>query len=191
MNIVLGVSGGVAAYKACDIVTACKRMGVDVRVVMTKNATELVQPAQFASLSGHSVLLDMWNEAPTGNIDHINAVQGWAHLLLVAPATANVIGKFANGIADDYLSTVFMSADCPKAVAPAMNTVMWESAAVRRNVQRLKDDGVLVIHPGSGRLACGVEGVGKMARVDKIVTMLTLMDTHFAKHGKIDIGEFK
>jgi phosphopantothenoylcysteine decarboxylase/phosphopantothenate--cysteine ligase len=170
MNIMLGISGGIAAYKACDIISGFKYLGWDVKVVMTKNAKEIITPTTLASLSGHPVLCDMWEDAVGGSIDHIKAVQGWANIFLVAPATANVIGKFANGIADDYLSTIYMAADCPKAVAPAMNSFMYKSPAVQRNIAQLKEDGVHIIDPVIGMLACGYEGPGKLPKPRTIVT---------------------
>lgn len=172
MNIILGVSGGISAYKACDIISKLKYLGHSTRVITTKNAEELVTRKLFASLSGFPVLHDLWEEAENGEIDHINIIQQWATLFVVAPATANVIGKFANGIADDYLTTAWMAAQCPKIVAPAMNTTMLYSPGVVRNLEQLEKDGVTIVEPAAGKLACGTVGLGKLAKVDDIVAAI-------------------
>jgi phosphopantothenoylcysteine decarboxylase/phosphopantothenate--cysteine ligase len=168
-NILLGVSGGIAAYKACDIISKLKYLGYSVRVVATANALKFVGSITYASLTQHPVLSDMWLEAQSGEIDHIKVTQEWADLLVVAPATANIIGKFAHGISDDYLSTVYLAAYCKKIIAPAMNTTMWESPAVKRNIQTLKKDGCLIVNPATGLLACGTTGEGKLNSVDHII----------------------
>lgn len=168
MNILIGVSGGIAAYKACDIINALTHQGHNVRAVMTENAKHMITEETLASLTHAPVLSNFWSESKLGAIDHIK-MQDWADVLLVAPATGNVIGKFANGIADDYLSTIWMATKCPKIVAPAMNTVMWESHAVQRNIKTLLSDGVFIVPPRKGRLACGAEGEGKLAKVEEII----------------------
>ena len=168
MKIILGVSGGISAYKACDIISKLKYLGHSTRVIMTKNAEELITRKLMASLSGSPVLHDLWEEAENGSIDHINVIQD-ADLFVVAPATANVIAKFANGIADDYLTTAWLAAHCFKIVAPAMNTTMLGNPAVVRNLETLEKDGVTIVEPASGKLACGTVGEGKLAKVDDIV----------------------
>lgn len=169
MNILLGVSGGISCYKACDVISKLKYKHHSLRVVMTKNAELFVTPVTFASLTGAPVLSDLWGEAKDGHIDHINVPQIWADALIIAPATANVIGKFANGIADDYLSTLYMATHCPKFIIPAMNTTMWESTAVQRNIRTLKMDGCHVMYPADGKLACGTIGAGKLPSPDSII----------------------
>lgn len=169
-NVLLGVSGGIAAYKACDLITKLRHLGgYAVRVIMTENAKQLVTEQLLASLCGHEVLCDFWEEAKQGSIDHIDITQQWAQLFVVAPATANVIGKFANGISDDYMSTAWLAAHCPKIVAPAMNTTMWNNPAVQRNVATLEGDGVEIVPPVEGLLACGTQGIGKLAHTDTII----------------------
>ena len=168
-NVLLGVSGGIAAYKACEIITKLKLKCATVRVVVSENGLKFIPAVTLSSLTEHPVYSDLWNEAENGEIDHIEVSQKWAHVFVVAPATANAIGKFANGIADDYLSTMYMAASCPKVIAPAMNTVMLNSKAVARNIATLVQDGVEIIEPATGRLACGTYGDGKLAPVDEIV----------------------
>lgn len=168
-RILLGVSGGVAAYKALDIISKLKYVDYETRVILTDNAAKFVTPMQFASVCKWPVLNDLWEEAENGKIDHIDFTQKWADLFVIAPATANVLGKFANGIADDYLSTAYMASTCPKIIAPAMNTEMLNSPAVRRNLKTLESDGVTIIPPDEGKLACDTVGPGKLAKVDIIV----------------------
>lgn len=179
MNILLGVSGGIACYKACELISKLKYLNHSIRVVMTPNASKFVSPMTFASLTGGTVYLDMWDEAENGGIDHIDVSQEWADLYVIAPATANVIGKFANGIADDYLTTMYMSANTPKLVCPAMNTTMLASPAVQRNLEILKRDGIWIVPPDEGTLACGTVGPGKLAAVDTIVTNIKDINKHY------------
>src|SRR5512135_2455006 len=162
MKIVLGVSGGIAAYKAAEIVRLLQERGVRVQVVMTRAAQEFVRPLTFAALSGEKVITDLFgaSEQPANvesAIEHI-AVAQTIDALLVAPATADVIGKFAHGVADDFLSTLFLATTAPVVVAPAMNVNMWQNAATQANVESLRQRGVKIVAPDSGYLACGMTG---------------------------------
>ncbi|MBB6715147.1 bifunctional phosphopantothenoylcysteine decarboxylase/phosphopantothenate--cysteine ligase CoaBC [Clostridium gasigenes] len=166
--VVIGVSGGIAVYKALDIISALKKQDVDVRVIMTKSATEFVTPLSFQSLSQNMVATDMFAEPKAFEIQHISLAQK-ADLMLIAPATANIIGKVVNGIADDMLSTTIMATKAKVIFAPAMNTNMYENVIVQSNIEKLISYGYEFITPGSGRLACGDVGVGKLADVNIIV----------------------
>ena len=159
-RIVLGVTGGIAAYKAAEVVSLLKKRGAQVRVVMTAHACEFISPLTLETLSGNPVSLDQF--ATRDQIAHISLAK-WGQLFAVAPATANALGKFAGGIADDLLSTSFMAMRCPILLAPAMNTAMWLSPANQENVQRLSHWGVRFCGPERGRLACGDEDVGRMS----------------------------
>lgn len=161
MNLVLGVSSSIAAYKAAELVRLFVKAGHGVQTVMTAHATRFIQPLTLGILSGRPVHLEMFPPGETV-VDHV-ALAGWADGLLVAPATANVLGKFAHGIADDYLSTYYLAHRGPAIVAPAMNTFMWNSPAVRENLEILRRRGAAVVPPGTGELACGDEGEGRMA----------------------------
>ncbi len=166
--IILGVTSSISIYKACEIIREFQKEGLDVHVVMTKNASRLISPRLFSTLSGNEVLLDLFEETGSPSISHITLTQG-ADLLLVAPATANIIGKFVSGVADDALSTVYMAADCPVVVAPAMNERMYLHRSTYKNIQRLKSAGVKFIEPDKGYLACGDEGLGRLASPREIV----------------------
>jgi len=170
-RIILGVTGSIAAYKACDVLRRLTAMEAAVRVVMTRSAQELVGPTTFRSLSGSPVATEMFAGEGGGDLTHISLAD-WADGLLIAPATANIIGKMANGIADDLLSTVTMASDVPTVLAPAMNLRMWRSAAVQANVARLKGWGYAFCGPVEGRLASGTVGEGRMAEPDEIVECL-------------------
>lgn len=167
-RIVLGVTGSIAAYKACDVLRGLQKEGAEVRVVMTAAAQELVRPTVFRSLSGSPVLTAMFDDPQGEDLKHI-ALTEWAELILVAPATANLIGKVASGIADDLLSTVIAAAGCPTLLAPGMNVRMWQNPVVQGNVRRLEGLGYRFCGPVEGRLASGVVGVGRMADADEIV----------------------
>jgi phosphopantothenoylcysteine decarboxylase/phosphopantothenate--cysteine ligase len=167
-NIVLGVSGGIAAYKAVDVVSRLKKLGANVYVIMTKNSTEFVTPLTFQSLSQNYVVSDMFEDPKTWDVEHI-ALAKRADLFLIAPASANVIGKMANGIADDMLTTTVMATEAPVFLAPAMNTKMYENPIVQHNIALLKTYGYHFIAPESGRLACGDVGAGKLATPEDIV----------------------
>lgn len=169
-RVTLGVCGGVAAYKAAELVRSLQRAEVEVRVVMTRAAEEFVRPLTFASLSGFPVRTSLWTpqeSRPGEPIEHIAEAQR-ADLLVVAPATAHTLGKFANGLADDFLSTLYLASAAPVLVAPAMNVNMWNHPAVQANVARLREHGVQIVEPGAGYLACGMTGGGRMAEVEEI-----------------------
>src|SRR5436190_15123786 len=161
MNIVLGVSGGIAAYKAPELVRRLQDAGADVRVVLTPNAARFVSPLSLAAVSNHGVIIDQWGDASTGGVDHIELAR-WAELLLIAPATANIIAKLAAGIADDALSTYAVAHRGDVLLAPAMNTFMLLHPAVTENLAKLRARGVDVLEPDAGLLACGDEGAGRL-----------------------------
>lgn len=167
-TVVLGVSGGIAVYKACDLVSKLKKLGLNIHVIMTKGATEFVTPLTFQSLSQNYVVSDMFAEPRTWDVEHISLAKK-ADLFLIVPATANVIGKIANGISDDMLTTTVMATKAPVLIAPAMNTIMYENPIVQKNIKFLESYGYEFVEPGSGRLACGDIGAGKLADVDDIV----------------------
>lgn len=162
--VVLGVTGGIAVYKACELLRLLQKRGIDVFVVMTQNACRFVAPLTFETLSGHPVVVDTFDRPQTWEVEHI-ALAKRADLFLLAPATANIMGKMACGIADDMLSTTVMATRAPVLVAPAMNTGMWENAAVQQNVKTLRARGVEIVAPVSGHLACGDNGAGKLEDV--------------------------
>ena len=162
--VVLGVTGGIAVYKACELLRLLQKRGIDVFVVMTQNACRFVAPLTFETLSGHPVAVDTFGRPQTWEVEHI-ALAKRADLFLIAPATANIMGKMACGIADDMLSTTVMATRAPVLVAPAMNTGMWENAAVQQNVKTLRARGVEIVAPVSGHLACGDNGAGKLEDV--------------------------
>ena len=162
--VVLGVTGGIAVYKACELLRLLQKRGIDVFVVMTQNACRFVAPLTFETLSGHPVAVDTFDRPQTWEVEHI-ALAKRADLFLIAPATANIMGKMACGIADDMLSTTVMATRAPVLVAPAMNTGMWENAAVQQNVKTLRARGVEIVTPVSGHLACGDNGAGKLEDV--------------------------
>lgn len=168
MDILLGVTGCIGAYKAAEILRGLQRSGARVRVVMTRHATEFVRPLTFEALSGQPVITEMYDRPDYAEIEHI-ALAREADLLLVAPATANVIAKFAHGIADDFLSTLYLSNTNPVLVAPAMNVEMWRHPATQANVALLAARGVRFIEPERGYQACGEIGVGRLAAIETIV----------------------
>jgi len=168
MTVVLGVTGCIGAYKACEVLRELQKRGVDVHVVMTGAATRFVAPLTFEALSQHPVFVDQWALGSESDIRHISLADA-AELLLVAPATANILGKFARGIADDALSTLYTATKAPVLVAPAMNVNMFEHAAVVENMEILRRRGVRFVEPGSGYLACGWLGRGRLAEVPDIV----------------------
>ena len=170
-KIVLGVTGGVAAYKAAELVRALQREGADVQVVMTEAATRFVGPVTFQALSGHPVHLDQWDARIDNNMAHIELSRG-IDAILVAPATADIMAKLAHGLADDLLSTLCLAREAPLLVAPAMNRQMWEHPATRRNVAQLAADGVAVLGPDAGGQACGEVGMGRMLEPGQLVDEL-------------------
>src|SRR5205823_4086536 len=173
MKVALGVSGGIAAYKAAELVRLLQDRSMRVQVIMTRAAQEFVRPLTFAALSGEKVITDLFGEgAQEPNIEsaveHIAVAQA-IDALVVAPATADVIAKFANGLADDFLSTLFLATTAPVVVAPAMNVNMWENAATQANLAKLRERGVRVVTPDEGYLACGMTGPGRLAANASVV----------------------
>lgn len=171
MRIVLGVSGGIAAYKAPELVRRLRERGAEVRAILTPNAERFVSPLSIAAVSGFGVIIDQWGDPSSGGVDHIEIAR-WADLLLIAPATANVIGKLAAGIADDALTTYAIAHRGRVVIAPAMNTFMLQHVAVQSNIALLQSRGVSVIAPTTGELACGEVGEGKMPDPAEIVREL-------------------
>ena len=175
-TVVIGVSGGIAVYKTLDVVSRLRKLGVNVNVIMTKSATEFVTPLSFQSLSQNYVVCDMFEDPKTWDVEHISLAKR-ADVFLIAPATANVIGKIANGIADDMLTTTVMATKAKVLIAPAMNTKMNENPILQRNINTLKELGYNFVEPESGRLACGDTGKGKLASpetiVDEVVKLLS------------------
>ncbi len=179
MKVMVGVSGGIAAYKAAELVRALQKQALEVRVVMTDSAQRFIQPLTFAALTGHKVITSLWPSPEDGtgsgdanfdaSIEHIAEAQ-WADALVVAPATAGILAKFAHGFADDFLTTMYLATTAPVLVAPAMNVNMWEHPATQANLETLRQRGVRVIEPGSGQLACGMVGPGRMAEPEFIAT---------------------
>ena len=167
-KIVLGVTGGIAAYKSAEIVSRLRHLGASVHVIMTKNATEFVTPLTFQTLSANQVVTDTFDAPEYWNVEHV-ALAKLAEVFVIAPATANILAKMANGIADDMLSTTVLATKAPILAAPAMNTGMWTAEATKQNVKTLKERGVFMIGPESGILACGDEGAGRMSEPETIV----------------------
>lgn len=159
--VVLGITGSVAAYKIASLASALKKLGADVEVIMTRNATNFINPITFETLTGHKCLVDTFDRNFEFNVEHVSIAKK-ADVFMVAPASANVIGKIANGICDDMLTTTLMACRCPKIISPAMNTAMYENAILQDNLAKLESYGMNVIKPASGYLACGDVGAGKM-----------------------------
>lgn len=176
-NIIVGVTGGIAAYKACDLISRLKKMGANVKVIMTQAATEFITPLTLQSLSQNPVATGMFDRPEQWEIEHI-ALAKWADVLVIAPATANLIGKMAGGIADDLLSTTLLATRAPIYLAPAMNTQMYAHPVVQANIQKLRELGIHFIDPETGRLACGDIGAGKLADID---TILATLEDEFSK----------
>src|ERR1700756_3186600 len=174
MRITLGVTGGVAAYKAAELVRRLQQDGFTVQVVMTRGAREFVTPLTFAALSGQKVITDLFGDSSGGEanvdsaIEHI-AVAQRTDLLVIAPATADVIAKLARGIADDFLTTLYLATPAPSWIAPAMNVNMWNHAATQENVETLRARGVNIVSPDEGYLACGMTGAGRLAGQEEII----------------------
>ncbi len=172
--VLLGVTGGIAAYKAAELLRGLQKAGMEVRVIMTRAATKFVGPVTFETLSNHPVYLDDADLRPADSgITHIEESRA-ADIMVIAPATANTLAKMANGIADNLLSTTYLAFDKTVVLAPAMNTNMWMHPATQRNVELLRERGIFVVEPGSGELACGVFGSGRMAEPDSIVAEVKL-----------------
>ena len=170
-NIVLGITGGIAAYKSAEIVSRLRHSGANVHVIMTRNATEFVAPLTFRTLSANPVAINTFEAPEYWNVEHV-ALAKWADLFVIAPATANILAKMAHGIADDMLSTTVLATKAPVLAAPAMNTGMWTAEATQANVAVLKSRGVLFCGPESGMLACGDEGAGRMSEPEDIVRQI-------------------
>lgn len=167
-RVALGVTGGIAAYKAIEVLRGLQRAGCEVRVAMTRHACEFIQPLTFRALSGSYVVVDDYAPDNPDPIAHITFSQT-IDLLIVAPATANTIAKFANGVADDFLSSTYLACTAPVLIAPAMNTTMLQHAATQRNLQKLRADGVHIIEPDEGEMACGTIGPGRLSEPEMIV----------------------
>lgn len=168
--VVVGVTGGIAAFKTASIVSSLKKAGADVHVIMTKNAAEFITPKTFETLSNNAVCLDTFERNGAFDVEHISLAKA-ADVFIVAPATANFLAKAANGIADDMLSTTFLAANCLKIVAPAMNTQMFNNEATKKNIEVLTERGIVIAKPNSGYLACGDTGDGRMAEPDEIISL--------------------
>lgn len=176
-KIVLGVTGGIAVYKAVDLVSRLRKQRAEVKVVMTEAATKFVSPLTFREISANPVVVSMWEEIHEYSIEHI-ALAAWADLFVIAPATANMIGKMAAGIADDMLSTTVMATTAPVLVCPAMNSNMYLNAATQQNLATLKARGAFLLEPGYGLMACGTTGPGRLPEPAEIVTTI---EAHFAR----------
>ncbi|MGM0453794.1 MAG: bifunctional phosphopantothenoylcysteine decarboxylase/phosphopantothenate--cysteine ligase CoaBC [Thermodesulfobacteriota bacterium] len=178
-HIVLGVSGGIAAYKSVELLRLLQKAGADVKVVMTKNAAWFVGPMTFEAISGHPVFMEMFGEQADPQMRHISWAEE-ADAVVIAPATADVIGKLANGIADDALTTFMLAVTAPKMICPAMNTHMYENRAVQRNIDVLESDGYRVVEPGAGELACKTVGPGRLEApemiLERIIDLFSPMD---------------
>jgi phosphopantothenoylcysteine decarboxylase / phosphopantothenate---cysteine ligase len=166
-NIILGVSGGIAAYKSVELLRLLQKSGASVKVAMTPNAARFVGPLTFAAISGHRVFIDMFSGGSDEAMWHISWAQT-ADALVIAPATADIIARMAGGLADDAVTTLMLAATAPKLICPAMNTQMYENRAVQRNLDILQDDGFIIVEPGAGELACGAYGPGRMAEPSAI-----------------------
>lgn len=187
-SITVGIAGGIATYKVAEVVSALVKKGAAVRVIMTSSAQEFIRPLTFSALTGHEVFTDMFNSR-SGGVTHIELAQK-SDLLVVAPATANIIGKAANGIADDLLSTVIIAANCPVMMCPTMNTVMYQNPVVQHNISKLQQLGYQFIGPNSGTLACGAVGPGRISEPDEILAAIEknfLSETTCSTHGKNNI----
>ena len=167
-RITLGVTGGIAAYKAAELVRQLVKLGATVRVVMTEAATRFVTPVTFQALSGHPVYCDQWDARVANNMAHIELSRE-ADIILVAPASADFLAKLAHGLADDLVSTLALARNCPLLAAPAMNLQMWSNPATQRNVATLRSDGIALLGPASGDQACGEVGLGRMIEAEEIV----------------------
>lgn len=176
-KIALGVTGGIAVYKAVDLVSRLRKQGAEVRVIMTEHAQQFVTPLTFKEISGNKVAVSMWDSNQEFNVEHIS-LANWADAFVVAPATANILAKMANGIADDLLSTTLLAAQAPIIVCPAMNTGMYQNPITQENIAKLEAHGVTVMPPAVGYLACGVSGPGRLPEPQQIVEFI---DDFFAK----------
>ncbi len=188
-KVALGISGGIAAYKAAEVLRALQTAGCIVRVAMTQRACEFIQPLTFRALSGSHVIVDDYATDNPDPIAHITFSQS-VDLLLIAPATANILAKFANGVADDFLTSTYLASTAPVLIAPAMNTTMWHHPATQRNLSRLRSDGVHIIDPDEGEMACGTVGPGRLSQPEKIVaSALALLGSTDRGQAKDMVGE--
>lgn len=186
-RVALGVSGGIAAYKAVEVLRGLQRAGCIVRVAMTARACEFIKPLTFRALSGEHVIVDDYAPDNPDPIAHITFSQT-VDLFLVAPATANILAKFANGIADDFLTSTYLASNAPVLVAPAMNTTMWNHPATQRNLKRLQDDGVRVVLPDAGEMACGTIGPGRLSEPERIVEAALALLKETGTHAAQDLA---
>jgi len=187
-RIALGVTGGIAAYKAVEILRGLQRADCDVRVCMTRHACEFIQPLTFRAISGSYVIVDDYAAQNPDPIAHITFSQS-VDLFLIAPATANAIAKFANGIADDFLTSTYLASTAPVLIAPAMNPTMWHHPATQRNVQKLREDGVRFIEPDEGEMACGTIGPGRLSEPNRIVARaLEILRSQKTNSGQKDLS---
>ena len=185
-KIVLGVTGGIAVYKAVDLVSKLRKEGADVRVVMTESAAKFVTPLTFKEISGNTVAVSMWAEDQEFHVEHI-ALADWADLMIIAPATANILAKAANGIADDLLSTVILASKTPIVLCPAMNCQMYINPITQDNLKKLSDYGFIIMQPATGYLACGTSGVGRLPEPAEIIAFTK----NFISHKEGDLKGLK
>ena len=178
-TVVLGITGSIAAYKMASVASSLKKLGVNVEVIMTRNATQFITPVTFEAITGNRCIVDTFDRNFDFNIEHISLAKK-ADLFIVAPASANIIGKIANGIADDMLTTTFMACTCPKLIAPAMNTNMYNNNILQDNLRRCQNYGIRIIEPASGLLACGDAGRGKLPEPELLVEHI-LSEIQYAK----------
>lgn len=174
LNIVVGITGGIAAYKVCGIISYLRKQGANVYVIMTRNACEFITPLTIETLSGNKVTTDMFKRPDYIDVKHISLANK-ADLFLIVPATANIIGKVANGIADDMLSTTIMATKAPVILAPAMNNRMYENPIVQNNLEKLKSYGYKIIEPSVGHLACGYDAKGKLPKNEEIIDYIKIL----------------
>ncbi len=173
MKILLIISGSVAAYKSCELIRLFKKDGHEVNCILTKGGSEFITPLQVSSLSGTKTYSHLWSEHDADGMEHIHLSRS-ADVIIVAPASADIIAKMAHGMADDLASTTLLAANKPVYIAPAMNVEMWNNKATQRNIKQLKSDGINIIEPRTGQLACGEEGQGKMAEPSEIIKAVKL-----------------
>ncbi|MCI8547819.1 MAG: bifunctional phosphopantothenoylcysteine decarboxylase/phosphopantothenate--cysteine ligase CoaBC [Bacilli bacterium] len=174
LNIVIGITGGIASYKACGIVNFLKKEGANINIIMTKNACEFITPLTLETLSGNKVIKDMFERPDYIEVKHISIAQK-ADVFLIIPATANIIGKIANGIADDMLTTTIMATTSPVIFVPAMNNKMYENKIVQNNIEKLKQYGYKIIEPSIGSLACGYEAKGHLPKKEEIIEYVKIL----------------
>ena len=174
LNIVVGITGGISAYKACGVVSYLKNEGANVDVIMTKNACNFITPLTLETLSKNKVVVDMFKNEDYTEVKHISLAKK-ADLFLIVPASANIIGKIANGIADDMLSTTVIATKAPVIFAPAMNNQMYENKIVQNNIEKLKEYGYKFIEPATGHLACGYEAKGKLPKTEEIIDYVKVL----------------